>query len=225
MSSTWRDRLILPTYQAKDAAWLAGISPQTLSGWFYGYPQSSGERERPVFAEGKVRRSPLSYLQLVEVAFVATCRDNGISLRRIKQTRAYLAAAFHVDYPFADLRLRTAGPHIVTELEPEAADRLVIADASGQIVWRTFIEERIDQFDYENSMTLRWFPRGKQVPIFIDPRMNFGSPMLAASGMPTWVIADAIRTGESDDEIMLDYGVNAAELAHVRSFDPILKAA
>ena len=218
MTDAWHARLTLPAYQAREAAHLAGISPQTVSGWFYGYPKSPGARSRPVFPKGKRRRVSLSYLQLVEVAFVATCRKNGMSLRRIKDTRAYLAAAFGVDYPFADLRLASTGPSVLKEMEN--SDQLLVASAHGQIAWRAFMSQRIAEFDYEGDLAARWFPRGRNVPIFVDPRINFGRPMLAKSGMATWVIADALRAAESEDDVMLDYGIGRDEIGYVLEFEP-----
>lgn len=197
---------------------MAGISPQTVSGWFYGYPRSEGERGVPVFPEGKRRRVTLSYLQLVEVAYVASCRKQGMSLKRIKRARAYLAEAFGVDHPFADLRLLTAGPHILAEI---GFDELVVADAYGQVGWKSFMIERINQFEYdqESALALRWFPRGRDVPVLVDPRFNFGKPVLARSGVATWVVADALRSGEEREDIMLDYGVDAEELASAEAFE------
>jgi uncharacterized protein (DUF433 family) len=142
-----------------------------------------------------------------------------MSLKAVRRTREYLARAFQVEYPFADLRLGTMGPHVIADADPPHADLLVIADAGGQMAWRAFMADRIDQFDYEGLLASRWFPRGRATPIFIDPRMNFGKPMLARSGVATWVVADAILADEDEDEIMLDYGVDREEIAVVRRFE------
>lgn len=218
MATNWEDRIHLPAYQVRDAARIAGISPQTVSGWFYGYPRSEGERGVPVFPEGKRRRAGLSYLQLVEVAYVASCRKQGMPLKRIKRARAYLASAFGVEHPFADLRLCTVGPHIMAET---GLDELVVADASGQMAWRPFIAARINQFEFDemSSLALRWFPRGRDVPVIVDPRFNFGKPVLSRSGVATWVVADALSSGQDPEDIMLDYGVDAEELASAEAFE------
>lgn len=223
MRSTWKDRLNLPTYLVREAASIARVSPQTVSGWFYGYPGSPGERELPVFPEGKERRRALSYHQLVEVAYVASCRKHGMSLKRIKRARAYLATAFGVDHPFSDLRLLTAGPHILADF---GLNELLVADRGGQASWKPFILDRISEFEFdsETSLALRWFPRGRHVPVFIDPRFNFGKPVLARSGVATWVVADALRSGEDRDDVMLDYGIDAEELDSAEAFESVKAA-
>jgi len=223
LASNWQERVNLPAYLAREVANIAGVSPQTVSGWFYGYPHSEGERGIPVFREGKRRRVALSYLQLVEVAYVATCRKQGISLKRIKRARAYLAQAFKVEHPFADLQMLTAGPHILAEM---GVDELVVADRFGQIGWKSFMLERIAEFEFdqESSLALRWFPRGRRVPVLVDPRINFGRPILARSGVATWAVADALRSGEDPDDIKLDFGVDDEEIIAAEAFEK-LKAA
>jgi uncharacterized protein (DUF433 family) len=141
-----------------------------------------------------------------------------MSLKRIKRARSYLAEAFGVDHPFADLRLRTSGPHILAEF---GFDDLVVADAYGQIGWKSFMVDRIDQFEYDQktSLATRWFPRGREIPVLIDPRFNFGKPVLARSGVATWVVADALRAGEDREDIMLDYGVDEEELDSAEAFE------
>jgi len=74
-SAGWRNRrLYLPAYRFSEAARLAGTAPQTIARWYRGY-EVPGHRMQPVLPSDG---SPLlSYLQLVEVAFVATFRGLG----------------------------------------------------------------------------------------------------------------------------------------------------
>jgi hypothetical protein len=63
--------LTLPAYTYVSAARYAGIPAQTVRNWFRG-AQSAGHSMDPVFAG--VPKNGLSYLQLMEVAFVAAMR-------------------------------------------------------------------------------------------------------------------------------------------------------
>jgi uncharacterized protein (DUF433 family) len=42
--------------------------------------------------------------------------------------------------------------------------------------------------------------------IVIDPRISFGRPILAGSGVPTAIVAERYKAGESIDELAEDYG-------------------
>ena len=85
-SQRWLDRLNLPAYSIAEAAKWAGVHPNTLRYWHYG---RSG-KGRGVVLPGKERRQPLTYVQLAEVAFVATFRKLGVSLENIRRAHSYL---------------------------------------------------------------------------------------------------------------------------------------
>lgn len=125
----WRRRLYLPAYTAADAARYAHAPRQTVAYWHYGRAQ------HPPALPGKAPRALLSYLQLAEVAFVATFRRLGVSLERIRRAHDYLAQIFHDEYPFSQRRLLSEGSHVLLELrefgEDGELDRLVVADAGG----------------------------------------------------------------------------------------------
>ena len=42
--------------------------------------------------------------------------------------------------------------------------------------------------------------------VVIDPRISFGRPVLVGSGIPTAVIAERYKAGESVDQLADDYG-------------------
>ena len=48
--------------------------------------------------------------------------------------------------------------------------------------------------------------------IVIDPLISFGRPVLAGSGIPTAVIAERYKAGESVDELADDYGRERLEI-------------
>src|SRR5262245_48236117 len=112
----WRRRLYLPAYSVSEAARYAGTSPQTIARWHYGIAG------RKPLLPGRERRQPLNYLELVEVAFVATFRELGVSLRRIARAREFLAKHFRAEYPLAHEGLLSEGHHILMELQQADPD-------------------------------------------------------------------------------------------------------
>ena len=183
--------LYSPAYRIREGAHLAETQPQTLSRWFRG--------ERPV-VEGKPNRAALSYLQLVEGAFVASFRSLGVSLQDIRKARAYLSQVFEAEFPFAQLELKTDGFSIFKELDsPNDKLGFLIANRSGQEIWKALAAKRIHQFDYdeEYGLALRWYPRGHDVPILVDPQISFGAPILEDTGIATWALAARVRGGRT----------------------------
>lgn len=217
----WQRRLYLPAYSIVDAARYARTSPRTVSYWHY-----QGSPLGPALP-GRERRVPLSSLQLVEVAFVATFRELGVSLQRLRRAREYLAQTFHAEYPFAQMRLKTEGQHILLdlqEIEPDTeVGRLIVADAEGQIAWKDLVAERFAEFSYENGLAVRWHVRGKESPVIIDPRVSFGAPTIR--GVPTWAIRGRILAGEPAREIAEDFGLEEGDVLEALQFEGVEKAA
>src|SRR4051794_36844436 len=100
----WRKRLYLPAYLVREAAALAGVHPTTVARWHYGYLSSQRKRTKPVLSS-RVKGLPLSYLQLVEVSFVASFRRLGFQIKQIRAAHDYLSQVFGAEYPFAEYDL------------------------------------------------------------------------------------------------------------------------
>jgi uncharacterized protein (DUF433 family) len=218
----WRRRLYLPAYTTVEAARFAETKPRTVAYWHYG----TGTRVGPALT-GKKRYAPLSYLQLVEVAFVASFRQRGVPLQRIRKARDYVAKVFGAEFPFAQYEFKAEGPHILMDaasVDPEFED-FIVADEDGQMAWERIVLERFDQFDYEDDLALRWHPRGRNVPIIIDPRISFGAPIVERTGTPTWVIRGRFEAGETAEEIEADFGVLEDDLRYALEFENVKVAA
>lgn len=210
----WFRRLYLPAYQVKDVARYAGTSAQTVASWHY--------RGTPVLP-GCQRGRPLSYLELVEVAFVAFFRKIGVPMYRIRKTRAYLAQNFSSENPLAEYRFKTEGMHILMEyaqFDPDPSlERLIIADRFGQLAWSDMFEGKFAEFEYEYELALRWHPAGTGSLVVIDPRIAFGAPMVC--GIPTWALSGRWVANESLEEIRDEYDLSLEAVRDGLSFEGI----
>lgn len=83
----WRARLDLPNYEVREAARFARVKSATVSRWHNN--TTLGDRDPG---------SKLSYLQLIELAVAAACKDAGMKLADIRAARAYFAGAFKSDH-------------------------------------------------------------------------------------------------------------------------------
>ena len=218
-------RLYLPTYQLKDAARYAKVHVGTLAYWHY----RSG-RLGPVLPD-RVPRRPLSYLELVEAAFVATMRHLGVKLKAIRKAHEYVAQVYNVEYPFAEFRFKTEGMHLLldlTEADPGFNPLgKTLADKAGQLAWEPLLGDRFAEFDYErvgedsveDVLAMRWRVAGVGSRVVIDPRVSFGAPV--ASGLPTWVIKGRFKAQESIAEIVEEFGIEEGAVKDALRFEGI----
>ena len=109
---SWLDRAHLPAYRVPEAAVYARLSSQTVSAWqrnvYTGAIQNTGYG----------RRKGLSYLQLIEIAVVATLRHRGVKLKDIREARAFIARFSDGDFPFARQAFLTDGVDILLDYVP-----------------------------------------------------------------------------------------------------------
>ncbi len=216
----WRRRLYLPAYQIAAAARYSGAHANTIASWF----KPSGDRVPTLY--GRETGSDLSYMELVEVAFVASMRRLGVPLRNVRRAREYLSSEFEEEYPFAAIRFKSDGQRILTQLadfEPGAdAEKLVSAGEGGQIIWEPMIAGRFEEFDYDHGLAVRWHPAGRESPVLIDPQVAFGAPIV--SGVPTWAIRGRWDAGETIDDIVEDFDVEPSFVHEALKFEGVQDA-
>jgi len=204
-------------YRASEAARYAETSAATVARWLRG-DDAPGRRMAPVLGrrrEGSGAGGLLSYLELVEIAFVADFRRLGMALERLRQAHDYLRTTFEVAHPFAEVRFRSDGAHLLAPF----GEGLVAADAGGQMAWASPIARRLEQFDYDGGTVCRWYPRGRGGPIAIDPRVGFGAPVVDGTGLPTWAVRDRLRAGESRGTIARDLGLSEQQIEAALEFE------
>ncbi len=111
------------------------------------------------------------------------------------------------------------------EQADELASGLIVTDEAGQTIWHDMIMRRLDEFEYDHDLAVIWRPRGRDVPIVMDPRVAFGSPIAKESGVPTWVFRERIAAGETVSEIADDFGASPTEIRQALDFEGVAAAA
>ena len=214
----WRRRLYLPTFRVADAARYSNVSPQVVTNW--------GRRnvaEGPPPLPGRAPGERLSYLQLVEVAFVAIFRRLGVSLDTIARTRGYMRQTFSSEYPFAQYSFKTDGVRMLlrwVEYEdvPEL-NEVIVADVGGQLGWEALMAARLAEFDYEHDLALVWHVAGRRSPVKIDPRISFGAPTV--SGVQTWALKGRWTAGGGVSDMVEDFAIDEASVVAGLQFEGV----
>jgi uncharacterized protein (DUF433 family) len=210
----WMRRLTLPAYQVKEVARYAGITPQTILNWQKNQPGMTPTISRR--DDGKA----LSYLQLIEIAVVASLRSAGVSLAAIKEAKEYIGQRLHSEYPFAEYGFKTDGSNILMNLSAfengGAKDTLVVVNRGGQLGWKPILERRLKEFEYRKGKAVKW---NLGDAISINPQVSFGAPSI--NGIPTWTIKGRLEAGESIEEIAYDFSLKASEIKKALEFEGV----
>ncbi|WP_417807281.1 DUF433 domain-containing protein [Thioclava sp.] len=216
LNPAWRDRLRLPAYRVGEAASYARISAQTVAAWEKSYTP----KRRSVLTVREAGQG-LSFLQLIEIAVVAELRRVGLSLEKIRTARAYFCQALNHQTPFATQDFKTDGTDILQEMKSAdgklITDKLVVANASGQLAWTEFLGNQFQEFHYGDGIVVSWKVSGPQSELVIDPQVSFGAP--SVRGIMTRAIKSEYAAGSNIDEIAEDYDLPAKLVIEALKFE------
>jgi uncharacterized protein (DUF433 family) len=107
----------------------------------------------------------------------------------------------------------------LTELDPKDERELHLnASRSGQIAF-PHIAEVLRHLDYEGGRPARWWPRGRDAAVVVDPRVSFGQPILFPSAIRTVTVLDRFMAGESVDEIAEEYELTPEAVQEALRFE------
>jgi uncharacterized protein (DUF433 family) len=212
-----KDPRHLPAYTVSEAAHYLYVPVATLRSWVVGrmYPVSGGARQfEPLISvpEGKPRL--LSFTNLVEAHVLAAIRrKHGVTLPNVRSAMDHLNTQYGIDHPLVDVRFKTDGLSLFVERLGE----LVNVSMGGQTAIREVMEAHLARVEHDDKgLAARLFPFTRfgaadvdqPRTVMIDPRIAFGRPVLAGTGIPTAVLADRYKAGESMQELATDYDCN-----------------
>ncbi len=207
------EALTRPLYSFAEADRLAGMTRGTSSRWLKGYKYWYAPEERramPPLTAGQEPHGAVSFVDLVEVVAAGRLRQKGFSLRRIRQINEYCQLALKMDRPLVTETFKTNGRDVF--VKAESGFLLDVLHQRGTQAWDEVLDPFLDTLDYEDEMARRWWPKGKDEPIVVDPDYGFGLPVVWRSGVRTEIVAERSRAGDSEQEIAYDFGISPAEV-------------
>lgn len=217
-----RDR---PAYTLAEAAAYARVRVPTAREWVLGRPARASIGRRGASAVIKPAQTVpclLSFSNLVELFVLADLRrDHQVSLQRVRSALRYVKDTLGIERPLIRAEFKTDGVDLFVEhmLEHERDAALVNASAHGQLGLREALEARLERVEWDtHRIARRLFPfvrpehAGQPRTIMIDPRMGFGRPVIADTGIRTNIIAERFRAGESPLDLARDYNVEPSAI-------------
>jgi uncharacterized protein (DUF433 family) len=219
-------------YGLTEASHYLRMPVATLRSWVLGrhYPSGQGKRFfQPLIAIANPQRNLLSFLNLVEAhVLCAIRRDHQIALQSARRAVTYIERELGLRHPLASQRFETDGVHLFVE----QYGKLINASDEGQLALRALLSAHLRRIEWDQqSQAARLFPftrKGKpEEPrlVVIDPRISFGRPVLAGTGIPTAVIAERYKAGESMEDLARDYARTRGEIEEAVRCELPLEAA
>ena len=219
MKSRIEPARLLPAYTVAEASHYLRLPIATLRSWVVGrtYATQVGPR-RALPALIIPARDPamLSFVNLVEAHVLASItRDYDVPLQTVRRAVRYLQREFESDHPLIERVLETDR----RDLFIREAGKLVNVSRGGQVAIPEVVDLYLSRIEWDRAgFAMRLYPfTGKVGPdapraVVIDPRLAFGRPVLTGTAIPTQVIAERFKAGDSPQLLAEDYGRGASEV-------------
>ncbi len=194
----------LGVYSVPEAAQLTGASAAAVRRWMFGYHYRYREDDRtqPALWEADIEpiggQIALSFLDLMEVRFIRAFRRHGVSWKTIREAARVACEIVQDVHPFARRRFRTDGTRIFQEVRERGKAKLLDLNRRSWVFHEIIGPSLFEGIEYDGDTMARWFPVEGSRSIVIDPAIVFGRPVLAREGIPTDVIAAAVKANDNE---------------------------
>ncbi len=213
-------------YTVRDAARLTDVSTGRIRRWLRGYRYRSRKKaySSPPLWQGQWQpidhNLALGFLDLIEVRFVDAFLKAGISWRTLRQARKRAQETFKVSHPFCTNGFVTDGREIFVELHRETGEPSLLDIVRRQQVFAQIIKPFLKELEFAaDSGLVRWWPLGEKRFVVLDPARNFGRPIVDRHGVPTEVLANAVKAAGSVAEVAHWYEVPEPEIQDAVEFE------
>jgi uncharacterized protein (DUF433 family) len=229
------DALRLVNFQRPDALSRRAIGRRTLRRWLWGddYKSSEGEVRhseplwRPDYTTSGDEEDgliELSFRDVIDLRFVKTFRDQGLSLQTVRECFSRAVEAVKDERPFSTRRFRTDGKTIFLEITHDVREGELFDLKRRQNVFHRIVAPSLQDLEFDADVVTRWFPLGSQRAIVVDPARAFGRPIVAEGGVPTEVLAEAVKTEGSPERVARLYEVPVRAVRDALAFQDRLAA-
>lgn len=230
-----KDPRTLPAYSLQEASRYTGVPFNTLRSWVSGrsYPTEHGPRFwKPIIERPSLEESSLSFTNLIEAHVLnAIRRKHQVAMGRVRKALDYLSQEFNSAHPLADHDFETDG----LDLFVEKYGRLINVSRGGQIAMKEILQVYLRRIERdEKGIVRQLYPftrlsyddhRDDPKIVAINPMIAFGKPVIAGTGIPTAIIAERYKTGESMADIADDYRRDLNEIEEAIRCEFEIKAA
>ncbi len=200
--------------------------------WARGYSRD-GKEYAPIIIPDLVEdRDRLTFVEFIELLFVAFFREHDISTEVIRAAACEGARLFKTSHPFAVTRFRTDGKSIFAELEQTGAadmglspQHLVEDLPRLQMVFPDLVEPYFKDIDWGDLEAEAYWPCGRDGRIVLDPSRSFGQPIDHATGVPTEALYSFVAAGDDPRMIADWYEVPVAAVEAAVRFERALRSA
>lgn len=214
-------------YTLQQASRLSGAKASEVSRWLFGYKANEGKRQPPLWQPQikDVEEKVIGFRDLMELRVVKAFARHGVPVQLIRVALHNAKEIFGSEYPLTSHRFLTDGRSIFHEAVDQSGEELTDL-VKRQLVFESIIRPQLYEgieFSAQGA-AVRWFPNQGKV-VMLDPEISFGRPVLAAHGIPTEIIAQAMQVEQNAKAVAAQFEVSVDQVKAAVRFEKQLQAA
>ena len=217
-------------YTIPDASRLSKVSTRRIRYWLKDL-QTEDHKEQPHHRLWKGQHSPigsklaLGFNDLQEIRFVDAFLRQGISWPTLRQAHSRAKEIYQTEHPFCTRKFVTDGVDIFDSIRSQNHGEHLTDVIRGQRVFPQIVTLFIKELKFSSRDELEsWWPLGLKKQVVLDPARQFGQPIIAKEGVPTEILYQAVKAGQTLEEVAEWYEIDVASTKDAFDFESSLLA-
>jgi len=199
-----------PLYTVGDVAHYLDIPRSTVQAWGFGQ-----DNFKPVLIVSDRAHHLLSFRNLVEIFNLSSLRGrHNVPLPKIRKAIQYAREQFGVEHFLFSKDFYTNGKDVFID----HLGKLISASEHGQLAMKDVLDQYLKRLEFKDGIPARLFPLTTHRPddmrriVLIDPEIRFGQPCIRGTRIPTAIVAERYKAGDSIPSLARDYGRKTSEI-------------
>ena len=218
-------------YTVAEASRLTTVSPQRIRRWLKGYEfrVKYGRHRSPAVWNSQLdpidHAIALGFLDLLEIRAVDAFINAGVTWKTLRQVHDKARNWVGHSHPFCTNRFATDGHTIFLQLRKKNQEVMLWDMRDVQRVFDKVIRPFLKNVEFDSGkVPRRWWPRGKNRQVALDPRRSFGHPIIFREGIATKVLARSARANDSVEEVARWFQISPVSVREAIDFEQALAA-
>jgi uncharacterized protein (DUF433 family) len=197
-------------YSPTDAARLINVPAYKIKRWLFGYDFSRsirGEKQissspplwMPQIAPTEFDTKIIGFNDLLEIRFVDAFVRFGLPLTVVRRCLNTAKELYKIDFPLTSGKFKTDGKTIFAQAIEQARDEDLLDLRNKQFAFNEIFKPSLYAgIEYEGNLASKWYPNQKDHEIVLDPKRQFGTPIVDEVNIPTSAIYSSYLSEGAD---------------------------